>query len=313
MGKNKFGYYFTNYLRLLAPRIFYRKRRQRILNKSQQYDQRAILKRVNYYNRLPSNTRLYKNSIRIDEFNYRSKLKTYFFDLFKYLRYFPSDCRFCYLFGDVTNVPSTPTFVKSRPIGSYNCNSVLLKLNAIRHFNFVNDKKLFKNKKNILFGRAKIFPLQKNRELFFHKYFDHPLCNLGKINEDGRNPQWLVSKASIQQHLNYKFILCLEGNDVATNLKWVMSSNSLAVMPKPKYETWFMEGSLIPDFHYVAIKDDFSDLEEKLNYYIKNTNEALSIIENAHKHVELFSDKKQERLINILTIQHYFKRTMQNC
>ena len=41
-----------------------------------------------------------------------------------------------------------------------------------------------------------------------------------------------------------------------------MSSNSVAVMPKPKYESWFMEGKLIPDYHYVLIKDDYSDFEE---------------------------------------------------
>jgi hypothetical protein len=203
--------------------------------------------------------------------------------------------------------------VKSRPVGDDNRNSVLLKLNEVRHFNFVKDRIPFEEKENRLFGRAKVFKLQPHRELFLEKYFNHPLCDIGKINDDGRNPQWLVSKASIRQHLKYKFILCLEGNDVATNLKWVMSSNSLAVMPIPKFETWFMEGALIPDYHYVAIADDFSDLEEKLNYYMENTDQALKIIENAHRHVTPFLDKKQEEIIALLTIQHYFKRTMQSC
>ncbi|GIR91542.1 MAG: hypothetical protein CM15mP92_0060 [Halieaceae bacterium] len=78
-------------------------------------------------------------------------------------------------------------------------------------------------------------------------------------------------ESSLDTHLKHKFILCIEGNDVASNLKWVMSSNSVAVMPKPKYESWFMEGKLIPNYHYILIKDDYSDLEEKLNYYKKNT------------------------------------------
>ena len=29
---------------------------------------------------------------------------------------------------------------------------------------------------------------------------------------------------------------------------------SIVIMPKPKYETWFMEGTLIPDYHYIFIK-----------------------------------------------------------
>ena len=32
----------------------------------------------------------------------------------------------------------------------------------------------------------------------------------------------------------------------------------VAVMPKPKYESWFMEGKLIPNYHYILIKDDYS-------------------------------------------------------
>ena len=42
-----------------------------------------------------------------------------------------------------------------------------------------------------------------------------------------------------------------------------MSSNSVAVMPRPKYESWFMEGRLQPGVHYIEIKDDYSDLEPK--------------------------------------------------
>ena len=37
----------------------------------------------------------------------------------------------------------------------------------------------------------------------------------------------------ISEQLCYKFIFCIEGADTATNIKWVMSSNSLCVMPKP--------------------------------------------------------------------------------
>ena len=66
---------------------------------------------------------------------------------------------------------------------------------------------------------------------------------VGQVNKPETGGAFLRPKLSILEQLEYKFVLCLEGNDVATNLKWVMSSNSLAVMPKPRYETWFMEGS----------------------------------------------------------------------
>ena len=99
---------------------------------------------------------------------------------------------------------------------------------------------------------------------------------------------------TIDEQLDYKFILSLEGNDVATNLKWIMSSSSLAVMPRPKYETWFMEGTLVPNYHYILIKDDYSDLEERLKYYIVNTAEALEIVRNANEYVNQFRNKKEK-------------------
>lgn len=117
----------------------------------------------------------------------------------------------------------------------------------------------------------------------------------------------MTEKKTIKEHLDYKFIMALEGNDVASNLKWVMSSNSLAVMTKPTCETWFMEGTLIPDYHYVEVKEDFSDLEEKLQYYISHPDKAEEIIRNAHEFVRQFQDKKRETLISLLVLEKYFR------
>jgi len=82
-------------------------------------------------------------------------------------------------------------------------------------------------------------------------------------------------------------------------------------MPKPRYETWFMEGTLIPDYHFIQIKDDYSDLQEKLVYYNSHLDEALQIIENAHQYIYQFKNKKQEDLISLLVIKRYFERTGQ--
>lgn len=97
------------------------------------------------------------------------------------------------------------------------------------------------------------------------------------------------------------------GKDVATNLKWIMASNSLCFMPRPEFETWFMEGILKPGIHYVEIRQDYSDLEEKLNYYIKHTDEALKIIRNANSHVARFFDPDLEDLIMLRVLSQYFE------
>jgi hypothetical protein len=137
------------------------------------------------------------------------------------------------------------------------------------------------------------------------------MCDVGQINRNENYDRWGAPELTIPEHLQFKFILALEGNDVATNLKWVMSSNSLAVMPRPRFETWFMEGTLEPDRHYVLIKDDFSDLEERMLYFIRNPAEAERIVANAHAHVSRFQDPRRERLISLLVLKRYFEATGQ--
>ena len=91
-----------------------------------------------------------------------------------------------------------------------------------------------------------------------------------------------------------------------------MSSNSVCVMPKPKYETWFMEGTLKPDVHYIEISDDFSNAEQKIKYFIEHPNKVLKIIENANEHVKQFKYSRREKLISLMVLDKYFSLSGQN-
>jgi hypothetical protein len=303
---SKLFYFFKNFLLYILPNILFRKQLRSELSKLSEYERDYIEKRINYYNKLSSDFHHDTNAVKIKDFKLRAKLKphSYFFDTYEYMRYFPKNNCFAFIFGDVIDIPKTPSIVKSRPIYGDNQNSVLLNLDKVRHFMFVKDKKRFEEKKDKLIGRLAVY--QSHRVKFWEMYFGHFMCDLGQVNKSASHPEWVVKHMTIGAHLDFKFILCLEGNDVATNLKWVMSSNSIAVMPKPSYETWFMEGTLVGDYHYIEIKKDYSDLEEKLNYYIKHTDEALKIIENAHAFVRQFWNKKREKLISLLVLQKYF-------
>jgi hypothetical protein len=308
---NKILYYLVNYIRQFIPSTFYQKKLAQEIHSKQQL--RGILKRVAYYNKL-SNTITLKNPVLLSDIKTVPGSKVYFFDLYQYSRYFNQKLKGLFLFGDITEVPKQPTFVKSRPIGDNNANSVLLKWNKLRHFMFIKkEQKTYPEKKNMLVSRGKVHKTQAHRIKFIEKYFAHPMCNIGRVNTNDLNPLWKVPRLSIDQQLDYKFILCLEGNDVASNLKWVMSSQSIAVMPKPKYETWFMEGLLVADVHYIIIKDDYTDLEQRLNYYINNQDKALQIIENANAYVQQFKNQENETLISLLTLKKYFEKTNQTC
>tara|TARA_B110000444_G_scaffold101062_1_gene95541 strand:- start:784 stop:1764 length:981 start_codon:yes stop_codon:yes gene_type:complete len=314
--KRKFLYYVKNCIFLFIPKIFYRLKIKSII--SQQYDQKDIDLRVNYYIKIKNKFKVSSKSMTITElwnhqiFKFNNNLiknkkikkhTTYFFDLYTIFAYFTLEKKIDFKFGDIKEACQNPTIVKSRPIMDSQ-NSIIMKLNKIRHFNFVNDTTTFINKKNsaVWRGYAKN---SERREYFIKNYYQVPLFNIGQHSPITDEP-WSKSYMPIEEQLSYKFIFCLEGADTATSMKWIMSSNSACVMPKPKYETWFMEGTLQPDFHYIKINDDFSDAEEKIKYYSKHTDKALKIITNAQNYVDQFQNKKREKIISILVMNRYF-------
>lgn len=310
MKDSKFPYYFSNALSMLIPRFVYRAQAKSLLSNLTEAEKQLCLERVNYYNKcekpfsVDSREQSYAT---VDTFK-KTKGWTYFFDLRQVVRYFPSSFAFNYINGDVTHIPNVPSFIKSRPIFGSNQNSVVLKLNQVRHFKFVDDPVRYQDKKDMVAWRGVGF--QPHRQKVIHAFYNHPQCNIGQTRPVEGLP-WEKGFMSIEEQLQYKFLLCIEGNDVATNLKWAMSSNSLVIMSKPKYETWFMEGKLEAGVHYVEVKDDYSDLPEKMDYYLANEQEALAIIKNAHQWVEQFKDKRKERLISLMVADKYFALSQQ--
>lgn len=302
----KLKYYFINYLRLYVPKGWCRLLLRYRLKSVKSYTTAEINKRVNYYNKNSVSFSFGKSAESLQNFKYRKHCKNYFFDINQFTRYFPKHYKIKYELGDVITVPSVPTLLKSRPIHEENGNSVILKLNKVRHFVFVKDKIPFENKENKLLWRGNIYPHQKNRIDLIEKFQKNPICDVQYVNSLDNFPFEQGEKLTLYEQLKYKFIMSLEGNDVATNLKWIMSSNSIAVSPPLRYETWFMEGTLIPDYHYIQVAEDYSDLIEKIKYYSENIDAAKKIIRNANAYVEQFRDKRKESLISLLTLKKYF-------
>jgi hypothetical protein len=305
---NKVYYYIKNYLKILFLPIFKFKDTYSLKNKT--YNS-YILDRVDYYNKLNILQSINSSAKEIKEFTIKNHLKTYYFDSIKYLKYFNKSYKFNYIFGDVNYLPKVPSIVKSRPISKENNTAILLNLNRIKHFTFIKDLHSINKKTNQLVWRGNIWPHQTQRIDFLKSYYNHPLCNVGYVNNQDFPLEWKKEKLNMHEQLRYKFILSIEGNDVATNLKWVMSSNSVVVMRKPRFETWFMEGRLIPDYHYIHIEDDYSNLIEKLEYYINNPKKTIQINKNAKNFVKQFKNKKQEKLISLLVLNKYFEKTGQ--
>lgn len=246
-----------------------------------------------------------------------TKNSIYAIDAQKHLRYFPPAMRFDYLFGDITQLFATPTLVKSRPVmtvaDTTRHNSVLLKLDTLRHYYFVQDTLKFAEKNNRAAWRGTVMGAWNHRHHFLEQFHRHPLCNIGQSNyhRAGPPPAWYKPPMSIAEQLTYKYIIAIEGNDVATNLKWILSSNSLAMMARPRYETWFMEGQLIADKHYVLLQDDYADLPEKIAFYEKHPTQAEAIIRHANAHAQIFQNYWLENLLSLLVLQRYFVQSGQ--
>jgi Glycosyl transferase family 90 len=85
----------------------------------------------------------------------------------------------------------------------------------------------------------------------------------------------------LQNLLRYKGIIMLEGNDVASGLKWALLSQSVVLMPKPRRTSWAMEELLEPWVHYIPLNTDLSDVEEKMKWVIANDAAARQIAERS--------------------------------
>ncbi len=303
----------------MTPLWFTRRRLKRKLSLFERLgaeEQQYIKSRVDYCCKFQKDIFLPDDAPQLDAFTYKKRESyihdyvnsTYFYDAYNYIRYFPGNLRWAYNPGDVNYLFPLPEITKSRPIlsGNENQNNILLNLDKVRHFTWVRDPFSWEEKvRKIIFrGDTKGKP---RRIRFIEMWKAHPWCDLVSTSDQS----YQLKQMPLYDHLKYRYIMTLEGNDVASNLKWVMSSNSIAVMPRPTCETWYMEGHLIPDYHYIEIADDYHDLIEKIEYYETHPNAAAAIVRHAHEWVAQFQNQERENLISLMVLEKYFCLTGQ--
>lgn len=311
-GKNsKFLYYLRVVSRDMLPDRYFRKRLQHELARGRRmYDEAYVNDRVNYYCQLQTPVDLGEDAPRLGDLHRKGHNSTYYYDSREIIAWFPHELKWRYQYGDVREIPALPTIVKSRNLQPDNVNSVLLKLDKCLHFVYLHDKIPFVEKRDMAIFRGQV-GARENRIRFVQQFGNHPRIDAAntlaksKLFADNPDGNRVVPKLSLYDHLKYKYIMSLEGNDVASNLKWIMSSNSLAVTPRLTCETWFMEGRLQGGIHFVEIQPDYSDLIEKMDFYTSHPNAAEQIIRNANAYVDQFRDERRERYIALRVMEHY--------
>lgn len=220
-----------------------------------------------------------------------------------------------------------PVLVKSRVMTQTGRGSILLKLNTVRHYERMHavvkrrpQEAPFREKiaRLVWRGAPTGYGFQNNipfrtvsRETLLKKYHDStsPHLDVGLVVKKPvhveRWKKYQKEEMSLETLLQYRYLLSVEGNDVATNLKWALASNSLVVMPAPQISSWFMEDALRPYVHYLPVRDDFSDLEEQVLWAEKNIKKCEKMIRNAHRYVEPFLDEKKEQRMQKSILQYY--------
>lgn len=179
--------------------------------------------------------------------------------------------------------------------------SIIFKLNTDRHFKDMlelKDKIPFDKKKTKLLwrGTSTGYGFNNNipyrtvsRSTLIEKWGNKvsSLMDIALVHENN-------NRISIKEMLKYKYLLSVEGNDVASNLKWIMASNSVLFMPRPQITSWFMEDQLIPWYHYIPVNDDFSDLEILIKWANDHPLQCKKIINHCHDFVDIFKNNQNE-------------------
>ncbi|ESY72214.1 MULTISPECIES: glycosyl transferase family 90 [unclassified Mesorhizobium] len=296
----KVFYYARNVLRDIAPQALFRRRLAGRLEQARLTDE-VVQRRLNYYNKLYDAFTPSPAAVRIDKLP--STPTMYYYDLKEFARYFDPALLVDSEFGDVIEVPKVPSLVKDRPIRADDKNAVIMKFNKFRHFHMPADTTAFADKRPTVVWRGDLNNPKRTR--FIDAVRDLPFCDAGS-HKPNAPAEYSKPFLSVSQQLLYRYIVSIEGNDVATNLKWILNSNSLCLMPPPTYETWFAERQLEAGVHYVPLDPDFADVADKVRYFERHPAEAQRIIAAANAYCRQFSNQQHEQAISLLVLYKYF-------
>lgn len=265
------------------------------------------LQRINYCCKLDKSFEV-SEPVSAAELSYFKKTG-YSFDLHRILAPF-QNLKFTYLPGDIKHVPDVPSVVRSRPIGDHNQNSVLLPLNSRRLFEVYEDPDAFESKKPMIAWRGAVY--KEHRAQLLEVCAPLPFCDVAAtVTSIERCKPFVGSWLTPQQQMTCKYLFIIEGNDIASNIQWAMNSNSLCMMRKPRFESWFAEGMLKANVHYVEVADDFSDIEEKFHYYEAHPDEAKVIIKNANAYVRALQNLIEQYALGRQVMRKYAKFSSQ--
>jgi hypothetical protein len=235
---------------------------------------------------------------------------------------------FCVYPGDLRADRPVPVLTKSRRMSAAS-HCTLLPLNYQRHWGNIHSVDALdisfsqKNEKLVWRGTTtgKFMPNGTSEAYSSRAYIyasDHcnPNIDIGFsdiVQIDAGWPVLSLLKANrkpaltIAEQLQSKYLLSLEGNDVASGLKWMLYSNSVVIMPTPTCESWACEGMLVPYEHFVPVAYDLSDLNDVYEWCVAHPKECEDIARNGRKFIQSFLDPEKEARICDAVVSEYLR------
>jgi hypothetical protein len=112
---------------------------------------------------------------------------------------------------------------------------------------------------------------------YFKKLYDSNTFN--NINADNNH-------LSIPEQLQYKYILDIDGySNTWDATVWKLYSGSILLKTNSIWKQWYYDDGFAEWIHYVPVENDFSNLNEIIDWCINNDVKCKQIIENAKKFV----------------------------
>lgn len=129
------------------------------------------------------------------------------------------------------------------------------------------EKSKFNNLIDAGITKWQLRPRIKNKKFYF-------------INPENYN-NYLNNNLSPEEQSKYKYIINIEGNVSAFRLSLELCMKSCILIVESEWKLWYSD-KLKPYIHYIPIKSDLSDLDDIIEWCIKNEKVCKNIAENSY-------------------------------
>lgn len=121
------------------------------------------------------------------------------------------------------------------------------------------------------------------RKVFVEKFSSHPKMEIVSHRDHwGHSTDTPPRYLSLPDHCDYKYMLDLQGNGYSGRTKLLLHTNRpLFYQNRRLHEYWFWD--LEPFVHYIPVKEDLSDMEEKFSWAENNPEECSKIAKTAYE------------------------------